>query len=434
MEPIQKNQHAARLIMSTLIVLILGALAPGISFGQSCEVPLFVQQNLTGANLMLLVDNSFSMNAATYHGDYDSDTIYTGRFTTESTYYINTEGVRSPMSFDGTWPATPTAYLINSDNGQNGLYTGNYLNWIFEHATDEQRADIPTVTRIQVLKTVLADLIYRSARLRIGLTVFYPHGDGGNILAYCEGNNEMAVASVINGMVANAYTQLGETMETILDYFVDGGDNNYPSIESPCQYNFCVVVTDGMPTFDTNVSPYLVDADGDGMDPGDCESVGAPYDNALGCSDHFDDVAYYMAHNDLRDDMEGDQHCYTYVVGFHEDGRLLQDAAENGLGLFFHAENSTELAMCIEYAVQDILRRISAGSAVAVVSTEQGTDDRLYRGKFMPVDWDGYLECYNLPYNDGDAAIWEVTVRNREGLVERIQAWVEQGRVEGEGT
>lgn len=33
-----------------------------------------------------------------------------------------------------------------------------------------------------------------------------------------------------------------------------------------------------------------------------------------------------------------------------------------------------------------------------------------------------------------DADLWEVTVRNRERLDERILAWVEQGRVEGEGT
>jgi len=51
------------------------------------------------------------------------------------------------------------------------------------------------------------------------------------------------------------------------------------------------------------------------------------------------------------------------------------------------------------------------------VSTEQGTDDRLYRGKFMPVDWDGFMECYRLPYNDGDSALWEagelLQARNR---------------------
>ncbi|TFG49048.1 MAG: hypothetical protein E4H38_05540, partial [Gemmatimonadales bacterium] len=171
-----KKQRAGRIFAPALIILVLVALIPSLAPAQGCEVPLFVQQNLTGANLMLLVDNSLSMNAATYHVGYDPGTAYSGRFNTESTYYVNTDGWRTPRNFNWTWPSTPSAYLVNSDNGQNGLYSGNYLNWIFEHATDEQRDEIPRVTRIQVLKTVLSDLIYRSSRLRIGLTVFYPHG------------------------------------------------------------------------------------------------------------------------------------------------------------------------------------------------------------------------------------------------------------------
>ncbi len=436
MERIEVSQHVARLFAPVLVVLALSALFPVISVGQPgpgvggddppdpadqvCEVPLAVEQNLLGANLMFLVDNSTSMNAAVYHAGYDPDTVYTGKFTTDSTYYIAADGFRAPVDFDITWPGTPLAYLVASDTPENGLYSGNYLNWVYEHATDEQRDAIPRITRIQNLKVILTDLIYRSERLNLGLTVFFPNGDGGNILAYCEGNNAMSLAAAISQMVANAHTQLGEAMESIMDYYINGGDNNKPSIESPCQYNFIVVVTDGMPTMDLNVSPYLQDADGDGMDPGDCVSLGTPYDNSMDCSDYFDDVAYYMAHEDLRDDMEGDQVVYTYVVGFHEDNRLLQDAADNGLGLFFHATNSSELAMSIEYAVQDILRRISAGSAVAVVSTESGTNNKLYRGKYMPMDWIGYIECFNLPYSDGDVPAWEAgTLLAEQGAASR---------------
>ena len=72
-----------------------------------------------------------------------------------------------------------------------------------------------------------------------------------------------------------------------------------------------------------------------------------------------------------------------------------------------HLGRHAELTIAIEYALQDILRRISAGSAVAVVSTERGTKDRLYRGKFMPVDWDGYLECFALPYELDEEPMWE---------------------------
>ena len=73
----------------------------------------------------------------------------------------------------------------------------------------------------------------------------------------------------------------------------------------------------------------------------------------------------------------------------------------------FNPSEGDRLTLSIEQAMQDILRRISAGSAVAVVSTERGTDDRLYRGKFMPVDWNGYLECFQLPYTEGEKPLWD---------------------------
>jgi type IV pilus assembly protein PilY1 len=389
--------------------LLTGAILLGasvVSFpvrAQQCEVPLFVQQSLVGANVMILADNSLSMNTAVMHKSYDPNVVYTGDFSSTSDYNVKTSGFRAPSDFKSGWPATPLAYLVASDAGQNGLYPGNYLNWVYYHANPIQVGEIPQVTRIQVLKEVLKEIVTRSSKLDFGITVF--NGDkGGDVLAPC-GTDDATIIATIDGIKANGYTPLGESMETILDYFSVTGAGG--AITQPCQYNFTLVVTDGLPTRDINVSPYLFDADGDGNDPGSCATLGAPYDNSLDCSDYFDDVAYYMAHNDLRGDLEGDQFVYTYVIGYQLNNQLLVDAAANGEGLFFEASNAVEMFMSFEFAVQDILRRISAGSAVAVVSTERGTDNRLYRGKFMPMDWTGFLECYSLPYQQGNPAIWE---------------------------
>jgi type IV pilus assembly protein PilY1 len=158
---------------------------------------------------------------------------------------------------------------------------------------------------------------------------------------------------------------------------------------------------------DLDVSNYLRDADGDADDPTTCTTLGAPYPDSYNCTDYIDDIAYYMANTDLRTDMEGVQTVNTYTIGFNVDGALLSETATDGHGLYFSATNAVDLFLSIEFALQDIMRRISSGSAVAVVSTERGTDDKLYRGKFMPVDWTGYLECYELPYADGDAPLWE---------------------------
>ncbi len=390
------------LLMSAALLAIM---APATGLAQLvCEIPLFVKQNLIGANVMILADNSLSMNAATYHASYDGSVKYSGDFSTDSTYFVSKNGNYDPGDFSWRYDPAPSAYLVKSDNGEDGWYVGNYLNWIYYHASVIERDEIPQVTRIQVLKDTLALVIQRSARLDFGLTVFQPNNNGGNIIGKC-GVNHTSLQAQIAGITANTYTPLGESAETILDYFAyDGPD---AAIQVPCQYNFAIVITDGLPTKDVDVSAYLHDADRDGNDPGSCTSIGAPYSNWSDCSDHLDDVIWWMANKDLRPDMDGDQTVSTYVIGFHEEGQLLKDTADNGDGLFFLAKDAMQLSLSIEYAVQDILRRISAGSAVAVVSTERGTDDRLYRGKFMPIDWDGFLESYALPYTDGDAAIWE---------------------------
>lgn len=389
---------------SVLLVLLLATGGgAGVATAQdTCEIPLFVKQSVNRANVMILADNSGSMNAAVYHDGYDINTTYSGNFSSTSTYYIGTTDDYSPRSFSRSWPSSPTATLVRSD-GQYGRYTGNYLNWIYFHAEDWERASIPQYTRIQVLKIVLDIIIERSSRLDFGLAKF-DYNDGAEIVARC-GDDHDYIRDRLEEMEADSWTPLGESMEDIVNYFTE--DGNDAPIKVACQYSFALVVTDGLPTMDRSVSTYLHDADGDGHDPGNCASIGAPYSESNDCSDHFDDVAYYLAHEDLRSDLVGDQFVTTYVVGYNEHAPILYDAAYNGNGLYFNANNAIELYLSIEYALQDIMRRISAGSAVAVVSTERGTDDRLYRGKFMPDDWHGYLECYELPYEDGDPALWE---------------------------
>ena len=387
-----------------IIVCLAMMLAATVALGDDvCQVPRFVVQGTGEGNVMILADNSGSMNEIIYHRDYDPGITYPGRFNSNGMWWISSNGDYAPHNFDANWEAEPSHWLIRSDNGQNGRYNGNYLNWIYYNASEEQRTEAPQVTRIQVMKEVLIGVLGISSRLRMGLTI-YQLDHGGSVVARC-GTNNNSIAATISGITANTWTPTGEAMADITEYF----ESDLPSapIQSPCISNFLIVMTDGYPTMDRDVPAYLVDADGDGNDPGSCASIGAPYPESNQCSDHMDDVAYYMAHNDLRPDLPDDQHVYTYVIGFHMDAPLLAETAANGNGVYYTARNANELRYSLEYALQDIIRRISAGSAVAVVSTERGYDDRLFRGKFMPVDWDGYLECYALPYEDGATPIWE---------------------------
>ena len=147
-----------------------------------CEVPLFVKQASGGANLMILADNSGSMNAAVFHDDYNPKQIWSGEFENNRTYYVAKDGMYSPADFNSQFDNQPDVYMVNSDNGEDGWYDGNYLNWIYFYATEFQRTSVPSVTRVQILKTVLYDIIDRSEQLNMGLTLFSKTSDGGNIV------------------------------------------------------------------------------------------------------------------------------------------------------------------------------------------------------------------------------------------------------------
>lgn len=409
----------ARKIGSRTGLLVAAALGAAMIAGagpagaQSCDVPLFVQQGSVDANVMILFDNSGSMNEAMFHPDYDPHITYTGyngsttaRFGPTTVYYVNSDGNREPNDFIGTLPSTPSAYLVNSDGGQSGRYYGNYLNWVYFHATAAQRAAIPRVTRVQVAKMVMTDIVRRSRSVRFGLTVFNANdADPGGTVTCALGADTTTVRQRINAVVAQTWTPLAETMEDILNYY-KRTTAPVPIAES-CQWNFLIVVTDGFPTHDQAVSSYLRDADGDGLDPGNCASLGAPYPEDNYCTHYMDDVAYYMRHNDLRSDLSGDQTVITYTIGFGIDAGILQLTAEDGDGFYLLADGATQLWLSLARVMQDIITRVSSGSAVAVVSTERGDDDRLYRGKFMPGLWQGYLEAFSLPYEQGEPSIWE---------------------------
>ncbi len=236
-----------------------------------------------------------------------------------------------------------------------------------------------------------------SPKIRFGLYKF--NGDNGGTRLAALGTSIATITNAVNNIHAESWTPLGESMEDILDYYKTPG-----VIQYECQKNFVVVATDGFPTQDINVSSYLTD----GV-PASCSQLGAPNPNSDNCSDYMVDVARYMHDNDLIADnvMDGDQYVVTYCVGMNIDAPVLAQTAAAGDGAYFSANNAAEIAESLDRVLRDIVSRISAGSAVAVVSTEGEAEDQLYRSKFTPSDWKGYLEAFQLPYQDGEAPAWE---------------------------
>ncbi len=414
-EKMARNPIARVALVALLAALAAGAPSPRPAAAQDCQVPQFVKMTNLPPNVMILFDNSDIMNEPVYHPDYDPWVELTGLFNENQLYYVAVEGFYTPRSFKMSWPSSPTAYLVASDQGQPGRYPGNYLNWIYYHATDAQRAALPTITRVKVAKAVAANVMLTRPGLNYGLTIFNQNKDipGGQVIAEC-GSDIATILTALNGIAAMGPTPLGETMETVLNYYTrtDAG----APIEVSCQYNFLIVMAADYPTYDLDVSKYLWDADGDGMDPGSCENIGVPDFNALyfACSHHMDDLAYYMRHTDLRPDLgdigesaEDGQTVITYVIGYGIDIPLFLRSATNGDGLYLTAANASELWWSLDQIILDIIERISAGAAVAVVSSEQSEEDYVYRAKFLPVKWNGFLEKFLIPVEPNEDPLWE---------------------------
>ena len=180
---------------------------------------------------------------------------------------------------------------------------------------------------------------------------------------------------------------------------------------SPIQYwchkSFVIFITDGLANYD-NDWDIVTDVIGDYDDDGDSEDC--KYGDA-GCSSqgkYFDDVAKYLYEHDMRSDFpEAQNNITTYVIGFHIDDPLLSSAAKNGGGQYYTADNASGLAAALQSAIENILDKISSGTAVTTISTSCESADYLIRAKFLPKSQKGYLEAFTMPYDDDNTPVWE---------------------------
>lgn len=404
-----------------LLLLTILCVAPAASWAtEFCQVPLSIQKGAVNANIMILFDTSGSMNEVVEHANYLPDVEYTGDYVSTSTYVVVTSG---DYVTNGV-----TAYLVSAPNLQAGRYTGNYLNWIYYHATPEEVLSIPRETKMDVAQTAIKAFIARGEAVNMGLAKF--NGDDGAVIVAECGTDPVDLQAEVDLLAGDSSTPLGEAMEDMLNYFIRTDDG--APIRYDCQKSFIVVMTDGYPTEDLDVSTYLVDADGDGRDPGNCVSIGAPYDNSRNCSDHMDDVASWMRRHDLIDWLgeegeawEDGQTVVTYAIGYDVHHPLLEETALNGDGLYLPVNDSAELWASLEAIMVNIRQRVAAGAAVAVVSSESSDADYLFRGKYNPVDWMGFVECFEQPYVDKEKPVWEAgdLLSKRNASTRTIFTW-----------
>lgn len=407
-----------------------------------------------------------------------------------------------------------------------GSYLGANLNWYFDKGTfkdaykliaqqtNQGTRNVNALEAATDLVTSLTPTPGAAPSLRLGLAR-YNGGTGGTLLKPVSNLDDVFASDVktaINLIPPSGTTPLGETLADIGRYFtlgytgnltlhpgkldettdsIDAIFNNHsilnstgiatldPPIQSYCQKSFVILISDGLPNSDRNISPLLADYTGDCGVKGLCDAT-ATADNTpnlpgangvaliagtTGCpsngqyyhlackngtkagrryetggSDFLDDIAQALYEMDLRPDLGATQkraangtlknNLTTYAIGLADpslqEESVINDAARLGGGEFFFAANSADLANSLEKIISAISGQVGSSSSVTTNSSSLSTGTTIYQAKFDSADWTGNFLAHLV---DSDGNLRKKTVDGKEELdpiwnaAEKIPAW-----------
>ena len=299
------------------------------------------------------------------------------------------------------------------------MYDGNYLNWKENPVTVSMR-------KIDIVKAVNRNLMNAIEDVNVGVMRFSGN-DGGRILhAISDINtNRTTILNTIAGLGASGNTPLSETLyESALYWrgltpkfgnlqlddddnptgdidpnaFVGGVPGTYKAPAMPvCTRNFNVLLSDGLPTSDTETESLVKDLP-------DYDDLGRTIcDGTLGNNGVcLDDVSEYLSKVDISSTTTGDQLVTTHTIGFALDIPILKEAAEQSGGSYYRADDVEGLTTALMRIVEQILDKGLAFSAPAVaVNTFNRTQNLndLYISTFAPrgrIHWPGNLKKYTI--------------------------------------
>lgn len=311
-----------------------------------------------------------------------------------------------------------------SSSGTGQYVTGNYANWNSGSGGGLQ-------PKINIAISVVKSLVSSTNGVKFGAMKYRTDNQGGQLFSnggYVTSvknmddifsgsvTNRQALMDAVGTLTSSGNTPLAESLLEAGRYFqgaasdfgntigISGGKYISP-IESSCQKNYIIFVTDGMSTADDSSKLKNIcnngDCDADGKEPGDL-------------SHSMDDVAKYLYDNDMSTTFDGKQNITTYAIGFGSIGSdadavaLLNSATNNthGHGATYLAGNQSQLVTALTQVMSQIFSvDTSFVAPVVPVSPENRTysSSRVYMGFFKPVNmsyWEGNLKKYGLDSNN----------------------------------
>ncbi len=406
-------------------------------------------------NVMLLIDDSGSMNSIIYATGFDPNVNRTPARQCNAFLglcsALNAPQITGDTVFLSSLPTSGCsggAYAFYNNSvaplclklpdpvgNENTRYSADYISYIVGLAISNGTRDfttgaIPNDYRMNVARSVSTALVSSNRTLRMGLATFNPAtssnpGNGGFIarsitdLSPVTGSvtqaqadtNYNALISSISGLNAVANTPLAESYYEVTRYmrglapYYNSTPATYTSpIQYRCQKNYGVVITDGLPTYDRTFPTN--DPLGGNRLP-NWDGVNNDGDNLNGDGEgdtlYLDDIAKFAFDIDMRstgNDAAGKswnavdfprQSMNTYTVGFAADNDMLSDAASYGQGRYYQATDSSGLNAALSSALSDITSKAGSGGAGVASSSTLTSGSSFYQTTYDPKDWRGTI-------------------------------------------
>lgn len=361
------------------------------------------------------------------------------------------------------WGGSATYNYWTTDNGSPyAFYNANYVNY------SNDSTQTTTTTRMKTVQAAADNLIASVSNVNIGLARYNSGGNGGMVIVPVApvSTNSSALTTAINNLHFSNDTPLTETLYEAYLYMSGGAvkyglssqacsvdslsancitsklyslpsaagsrtGNTYKSpMQSSCQKNYIVYLTDGLPNADKDADILIK-----GLTPNSATcyasqsamwtalSVPAPYPDLSQGTDGsgwcLKALTNYMYNTDLSSKFDGTQNVITNFIGFGSDltssgvtditatdpGKYLQDAAQAGGGQAYAASDLTSLTSTFSTilgGIQQTSATFTAPSvAVNAFNKTQILED-LYITMFSPslnYHWPGNAKKFKLRPN-----------------------------------
>lgn len=300
------------------------------------------------------------------------------------------------------------------------VYDGNYLNWKNSPVTVNW-------SRNRIMREVAKKVLSSVNNLNVGLMRFDGNDGGPVILDMTDlDSNRQAVIDAVDAITAGGNTPLSETLyEAALywrglpahygrasmtnltdpDAFIAGGAEIYEQPDwDVCAKNYNVMLTDGRPVQDFDPPGMLGNLPNFGTVLGYAGCDGDVLPDGGQC---LDDIAQYLATDDVDPLEPGDQFVNTFTIGFSADlgdstTQLLTETAADSGGQYYLASDVETLTKTLLSIIANINDRTLSFSAPAVsVNTFNRTQNLndLYITTFgarARVHWPGNLKKYRI--------------------------------------